>query len=130
MAENTVPTSLHRLRISASVTAVLVLVQLALGVTLATRIGGHAISEIHGGVGYLSLLASAVTAVFAWQAAKLVGSKGIFFHAVSLPVLMIVQIGLAEMRAVVVHIILGVLIVAGVAALVPMVNKQVTKVAA
>lgn len=126
MAESTVvPPSVPRLRTTASVTAVLLLIQLALGIMIATGIGDEVVRQIHAVVGYLSLLSSAVAAFFAWQVAKLSGSKGVFFHAVSLPVLMVVQIGLAEMNLEVVHIILGILIVAGVVGLVPMTNKQV-----
>ncbi|MEA5155839.1 hypothetical protein [Raineyella sp.] len=125
MAESIVPPSLQRLRVGALATTGLMLVQLALGITLAS--GVEAVRDIHGGVGYLTLLAAAVTAVFAWPATKVIGSKGIFFHAVSLPVLMVVQIGLAEMDLPLVHIVLGLLLVAGVAGLVPMVAKQVAK---
>ncbi len=128
MAETTVPPSLQRLRVGALVTTVLVLAQLAFGITLASGVG--AIREVHGGIGYLTLLSAAVTAVFAWQATKVIGSRGIFFHAVSLPVLMIVQIGLAEMDVALVHIVLGLLLVAGVGGLVPMSAKQLAKASA
>ncbi len=118
--------SVQRLRIVAIVTAVLLLIQLGLGIMIATGNGG--VRPAHAGVGYLATLSGIVAAVFAWQAAKKAGSMGAFFHAVSLPVLMLVQIGLAEMGGLVIpHIILGILILLGAVGLVPMAGKLATR---
>jgi len=129
MAESSPSPSVRRLQVTAGVTAVLALIQLVLGLLIATGIAGQ-LRAVHGGIGYLTTLSAVVAAVFAWQVAKLTGAKGVFFHALSLPVLMIVQIGLAEVHLEIVHIILGVLIVAGVVGLVPMAAKQAATVQA
>ena len=123
MAENSVPSSVSRLRTTANVAAVLILVQLVLGITIALGNGGSFIRSAHAGVAYLALLAGVVAAVFAWSASKSAGSKGVFFHALSLPILALVQIGLGEMNLALVHIILGVLTVVAYVGLVPMSNK-------
>lgn len=124
MAESSVvPPSVSRLRATATVAAVLVLVQLALGIMIAVRTGGSVIREAHAGVGYLIVLAGIVAAVFAWSAAKSAGSKGVFFHALSLPILALVQIGLAEADLRIVHIVIGIATVVAFIGLVPMANK-------
>lgn len=123
MAENSVPPSVSRLRTTANVAAVLILIQLALGAMIALGNGGSMIRPAHAGVAYLTVLAGIVATVFAWSASKSVGSKGVFFHALSLPILGLVQISLAEMNLTVVHIILGILTVVAFIGLVPMANK-------
>ena len=123
MAENSVPSSVSRLRTTANVAAVLILVHLVLGIMIALGNGGSFIRSAHAGVAYLALLAGVVAAVFAWSASKSAGSKGVFFHALSLPILALVQIGLGEMNLALVHIILGVLTVVAYVGLVPMSNK-------
>jgi hypothetical protein len=123
MAETSVPSSVSRLRTVANVAAVLILVQLALGVMITVGTGGSIIRSAHSGVAYLTVLAGIVAAVLAWSASKYAGSKGVFFHALSLPILALVQIGLAEMDLRLVHIILGVLTVVAYVGLVPMANK-------
>lgn len=124
MAESSVvPPSVSRLRVTATVAAVLVLIQLALGVMITVGTGGLSIRDVHAVVGYLTVIAGVVAAVFAWSAAKLAGSKGIFFHALSLPVLALIQIALAEADLRLVHIILGILTVVAFLGLVPMANK-------
>ena len=123
MAEDTVPSSVSRLRTTANVAAVLILIQLALGAMIALGNGGSMIRPAHAGVAYLTVLAGIVAAVFAWSASKSASSKGVFFHALSLPILGLVQISLAEMNLALVHIILGVLTVVAYVGLVPMSNK-------
>lgn len=126
MVETSLPSSARRLQGMAMVTTVLVVIQLVLGLLIATGIAGQ-LRDVHAGIGYLTTLAAAIAAVFAWQVGSLVGSKGVFFHALSLPILMIVQIGLAEAHLEIVHIILGLAIVVGVVGLVPMAAKQAAK---
>ncbi|SDB80804.1 hypothetical protein GA0111570_103127 [Raineyella antarctica] len=129
MAETSVvPSSVRRLRLTAIVATVLIVIQLGLGIMIATGNGG--LREAHAGIGYLLVLTGIVASIFAWSAAKVAGSKGVFFHALSLPVLMLVQIGLAEMGLEVVHIILGILIVVAVVGLVPMAGKLAGRTAA
>lgn len=124
MAETSVvPASVSRLRTTANVAAVLILIQLVLGIMIAVGNGGSIVRSAHAGVAYLALLAGIVAAVFAWSASKWAGSKGVFFHALSLPILALVQIGLGEMNLALVHIILGVLTVVAYVSLVPMSNK-------
>lgn len=131
MAETSVvPPSVKRLGLTANIAALLILLQLVLGVMIAFGTGGSFIREAHAGVAYLTVLAGIVAALFAWSASKVAGSKGVFFHALSLPILAIVQIGLGEMHLQVVHIILGVLTVVAYVGLVPMTNKIAQRVAA
>lgn len=131
MAESSVvPPSVSRLRATAAVAAVLLLIQLALGIMITVGTGGSFIREAHAGVGYLTVIAGIVAAVFAWAAAKHAGSKGIFFHAVSLPVLALIQIALAEADLRIVHIILGILTVVAFLGLVPMANKLAARTGA
>lgn len=131
MAEtSTIPPSVKRLSLIANIAALVMLLQLVLGVMIAFGTGGSFIREAHAGVAYLTILAGIVAAVLAWPASKVAGSKGIFFHALSLPILAIIQMGLGEMHVTVVHIILGVLTVVAYVGLVPMANKIAERVAA
>lgn len=131
MAETTVvPPSVKRLGLTGNVAALLILLQLVLGVMIAFGTGGAFIREAHAGVAYLTVLAGIVATVFAWSAAAVAGSKGVFFHALSLPILAVLQIGLGEMHLTVVHIILGLATVVAFVGLVPMTNKVAARATA
>ena len=101
--------------------AALVLVMLGLGIMIVA--GQQQVRDVHGIVGYVLTLVGVVAAVCAFLVARPAGKMGIFFHAVSIPVLMVVQIGLAEMGLKWVHVVLGVLIAIAVGALVPLTKK-------
>lgn len=94
----TVTPALSRLKTTALVINASVLVQLGLGIAMLTGYYSLALAKAHSGFGYLTLLASIVAAVLAFQASKAdATAKGLFFHALSLPVLAIAQTGLGEM---------------------------------
>ncbi|MEL4356574.1 MULTISPECIES: hypothetical protein [unclassified Luteococcus] len=94
----TLTPALSRLKTTALVIIGSVLVQLALGVLMLTGTNSVAIAKAHSGFGYLTLLASIVAAFLAFQASKAdATAKGLFFHALSLPVLAFLQTGLGEM---------------------------------
>ncbi|MDN5563559.1 hypothetical protein EDD41_2182 [Luteococcus japonicus] len=93
----TVTPALSRLKTTALVIIGSVLIQLGLGVALLTSYS-NGLAKAHSGFGYITLLASIVAAFFAFQLSKADSSaKGLFFHALSLPVLAIIQTGLGEM---------------------------------
>ncbi|MGO4958484.1 hypothetical protein ACTQ49_14670 [Luteococcus sp. Sow4_B9] len=94
----TVTPAHSRLKTTALVINLAVLVQLALGIAMLTGLYSVAIAKAHSGVGYITMIGSVIAAVFAWQLSKADASaKGLFFHALSLPVLAIIQFGLGEM---------------------------------
>lgn len=112
-----------RLRTVSAVLGVIALVQFALGVLTAMRPHG-AIQTTHGWFGYLATIVAILVAVIAWRYAQHTGEKGTFYHALSLPVLCIIQIGLAEGGAKWVHMILGVVYLTAVGALFAMSDKR------
>ena len=61
-------------------------------------LSGHAsVNEIHGILGYTNFLVAIAATVFAFQAKKINDSlKGLFMHAMSLPVMAFIQIGIIE----------------------------------
>lgn len=103
-----VPPAVRNLRTSALVVSIFALAQAALGGTVLGG-GEGGIRNIHGYIGYATFVVALVTAFFAWKAAQASGNKGTLYHAISLPVLALVQIGLAEMNVKWVHVIVGVL---------------------
>lgn len=97
-------------------TTVLMLVMLGLGIGIAT--GNHGLRDAHAGIGYLITVVAIVAAVLAFGYGKAKGNLGTFFHALSLPILLIVQTGLGSMGDFeMVHIVLGALILVATAAL-------------
>ncbi len=86
---------LSRLRLSALVVLVLIVAQAGLGIF---SLSGHAsVNEIHGILGYTNFLVAIAATVFAFQAKKINDSlKGLFMHAMSLPVMAFIQIGIIE----------------------------------
>lgn len=125
IAPNVMQTSktLTRLRQCAATLAILALVQLGLGIFVATH-GDGPISGVHGGVGYLATLVALVTAFVAFRWQKESGAKGVFFHALSLPVLCLAQIVLAEAGQKWVHVGLGIVYVIAVIGLFTMLRRK------
>lgn len=107
----------------ALITTVLVVAQVVLAIIMLS--GSWGLTEAHGGLGYLAILTSAVAAFFAWKVGRAENNKGIFFHAVSMPVLMLVQVGLAHMNGLrTVHMTVGVAILVGLVGLWMMARKK------
>lgn len=98
----------RNIRTAALIVSVLALVQAALGGTVLSG-GGSGLKSVHGYIGYATFVVSLIAAFFAWKASQQTGNKGTFFHALSLPVLALLQIGLAEMDLKWVHVAVGVL---------------------
>ncbi len=113
--------SYRNLRLAAATATALISIQLVLGV--AGLAGSNGLLEPHGWIGYVTTLTTATAAYFAWQVSRQTHSKGVFFHAVSLPVLCVLQIGLAEMDLKWVHVALGVTLVVAVAGLFAMTRR-------
>jgi hypothetical protein len=91
------------------------LLQALLGMGILGSLGG--VFSVHRTIGYATLLAAVAVAVFAVLWMRRSGNKGLMFHALSLPVLAIIQIGVAEMGIVAVHVIVGILFLVAAAAL-------------
>ncbi|WP_022908797.1 hypothetical protein [Aestuariimicrobium kwangyangense] len=111
----------RRLRITVIIALALVGLQVLLGAAVAAQM--TALQGVHAVVAYTLFLVSIVAAAFARGHAKVTGRKGVFFHALSIPILMVVQIGLGSMRVTVVHIVLGLLIAVAIGALYAMIAK-------
>ena len=62
---------------------------------------------MHGMVGNLNFVLALVAGIAGIVWSRSSGNKGLMFHALSLPVLAIVQIGLGEMHLTMIHIVLG-----------------------
>jgi len=107
--------SLIVLRLSSALAAVFTLIQAVLVILTAAKVAK--LIAVHGGVGYLSLLAMITATIAAYVWFRKGGSKGLVMHAGGVALLMIVQIGLGEAKVAPVHIALGILIVLGAAAL-------------
>lgn len=97
------------------VALLLVVVQFVLGVLMLR--GSWNLIDAHAGLGYTATLAAALAAVSAivWRRAG--GTNGPMILAVSIPILMIVQIGLGEAGVKWVHVVLGSLILIGLGGL-------------
>lgn len=93
------------------VALVLVAVQLVLGILMLN--GSWSLINLHAGLGYAATLAAVLAAISAivWRRAG--GANGLMLHAVSIPILMIIQIGLGEAGVRWVHVVLGSLILIG-----------------
>lgn len=62
---------------------------------------------LHGMVGNINFVLALLAAVAGILWARASGNKGVMWHALSLPVLAVVQIALGEMHLTMVHIVLG-----------------------
>lgn len=107
--------SLIVLRLSSALAALLTLIQAVLVILTAAKVAK--LIGAHGGVGYLSLLATITATIAAYVWFRKGGSKGLMMHAGGIAVLMIVQIALGELKVVWVHVGLGIIIVLGAVAL-------------
>lgn len=103
-----VPPAVRNLRTGALIVSVLALAQAALGGTVLSG-GGGGIRDFHGYIGYATFVVALITAFLSWKASQASGNKGTLYHAVSLPVIALLQIGLAEMDLKWVHVVVGVL---------------------
>lgn len=107
--------SLIVLRLSSALAAVSTLIQAVLVILTATKVAK--LIEVHGMVGYLSLIATITATIAAFIWFRKGGSKNLVMHAGGIVVLMLVQIMLGELKVVWVHVGLGILIVLGAIAL-------------
>ena len=69
--------------------------------------------DAHAGLGYAATLSAAVAAISAIVWKRRGGATGVMAHAVSMPILMIIQIGLGSAGIKWVHVVLGILILLG-----------------
>ncbi|WP_236082088.1 hypothetical protein [Acidipropionibacterium jensenii] len=93
------------------IAVVLVLGQLVLGILMLN--GSWNLIEAHAGLGYAATLAAVLAAVSAVVWRRRGGRSGVMAHAISMPILMIIQIGLGESGIKWVHVVLGVIILIG-----------------
>ncbi|WP_052462287.1 hypothetical protein [Nigerium massiliense] len=91
------------LRVFALITAIASIVQAVLGLYLRTAPSFH----WHSIVAMIALVTSVVAAVAAFLWSRRSGNKGLFMHAVSVPVIGLIQFALGEMSVTMVHILLG-----------------------
>lgn len=117
-------TSLSRLSATAGVLVVLMLAQAGLGIGILST--SASLRAAHSGIGYLVILGSLVAAFFAWQLSKAdAGAKGVFMHALSVPVLAIIQFGLGEMTGTKwIHVLVGIALLVDVLGLFAMARKR------
>ncbi|MDO5534005.1 MAG: hypothetical protein Q4F65_05075 [Propionibacteriaceae bacterium] len=62
---------------------------------------------MHGMIGNLNFVLALVAGIAGILWGRASGNKGLMFHALSLPVLAVIQIALGEMHLTMVHIVLG-----------------------
>lgn len=104
----TVTPAVRNLRTGALIVSILALTQAALGGTVLSG-GGGGIRDIHGYIAYATFVIALIVVFLAAKAARETRNKGTLYHAISLPVLALLQIGLAEMDLKWVHVVVGVL---------------------
>lgn len=125
----TISAHLTRLQQTAAATLLLMLVQLGMGIGILSHVKG--LRDAHGGIGYLMFLCSLVAVFFAFKYSREDASaKGMFGHAISIPLLAVVQIGLAEMAGKGgeglkwAHVVVGVLLLVDAMGLFAMARKR------
>ena len=69
--------------------------------------GSGPLHAMHGMVGNLNFVLALVAGIAGILWGRASGNKGLMFHALSLPVLAVIQIALGEMHLTMVHIVLG-----------------------
>ena len=99
--------AVRAVRTVALILSLMALVQAALGGTVLS--GGEGIKRVHGYVGYATVVVAVIAAVIAWRAARQTGNRGTFMHALSLPILALIQVALGEMELKWVHVGVGLL---------------------
>ena len=119
----TTSSDLARLKASATVLLGLILVQLVFAIIVLIN-DNATMKAIHGGFGYLSLITALIATWFAWRWTRTSGAKGVFFHTLSLPILCIIQIGLAGAGLKWVHVVVGVVYLLAVAGLWAMLRRR------
>lgn len=107
---------------ASAATTVLMLVMLGLGIGIAAD--NHGLRDAHKGIAYLLIVLSIVAAVFAWRYGKAKANLGTFFHALSLPILLLVQFAIGEADVEMIHIVLGVLILIATVALTTLSSRR------
>ncbi len=113
MAQTTNSPSLLVLRIVSSVVAAAAIVQTILGITLATG----STSGIHRILGMTICALTVVAALASVLWARPSGNKGMMFHALSVLVLAVAQVGLGEAGVTTIHMTVGVLFLVAAIAL-------------
>lgn len=103
------------LRITAALTALCGILQTVLGLGMVGNLSG--VYSFHRTLGYATLLVVVIAAVLAVLWSRRSGNKGLMFHAISVAVLALIQIGVGEMSITWLHITLGVLFLVAAAAL-------------
>lgn len=104
-------------------TLILILLQFGVAMIILAH-DNDALISAHGGVGYLSTVAAAITAFYAFKWSKETGAKGVFYHALSLPILCLIQIAIIEMHQKWLHVGLGVAYLVAVVGLFFMVRRD------
>ena len=69
--------------------------------------GTGPLNAMHGMVGNLNFVLALVAGIAGILWGRASGNKGLMYHALSLPVLAVIQIALGEMHLTMVHIVLG-----------------------
>ena len=126
MTDTTTPArtrDLARLKAATSVLLGLIVVQAVFAIITLIH-ANDTITAIHGGFGYLSLITGVIAAWFAWRWSKDSGAGGVFFHALSLPILAVIQIGLAQGGLKWVHVVVGVVYLLAVVGLWTMLRRR------
>lgn len=95
------------LRALAALTALGGILQLLLGLGILGSIGG--VFSTHRMLGFITLGVSVLAALFAVLWSSRSGNKGLMFHAITVAVLALAQVGLGEMGLRWVHVIVGIL---------------------
>ena len=103
----------------------LTVVMAVLGILIAT--GQHSLRDAHGGLGYLNVVLGVIAAVLAFRHARATGRMGTFYHALALPILMVIQIVLAETDLQTVHMTVGIAMLVAAIGLATMIGRE-TKV--
>lgn len=108
MANQKSSTALNLLRAGAAISAALSVAQPLLALVF-MNMPSPGTAHLHGVLGQGTVVITAVAAVAAFLWMRESGNKGLFGHAASVLVLSILQVGLAEMGQVWVHVVVGVL---------------------
>lgn len=122
MPDVTSPTSLRITRITAWIVAILGVVQAVLGILMAAHVRGlHPTHEISGYVTLLACVAAAI-ACFVWQRRS--GNRGLFFHALGMAVIAVIQIALGSLELRTIHMTVGVAFLVGAIALAVLATRK------
>ncbi|MGD8214175.1 hypothetical protein [Aestuariimicrobium sp. Y1814] len=108
--------------ISSALTSVLMLVMLGLGIGIA--VGNHGLRDAHKGIAYLLIVVSIIATVLAHRYGRAKANLGTFFHALSLPILLLVQFVIGEGDFAMIHMVLGVLILIATVALTTLSSRR------